>query len=77
MIDGYTTVKNTAEKWKLKPRTVQIMCASGKIDGAVKFGRDWAIPVNAERPKDNRIISGEYKGYRDYRKSPEGTDSVQ
>ena len=55
MIEGYTTVKEIAEKWNIKPRTVQIMCAEGKLPGAVKFGRDWAIPVDAKRPQDNRI----------------------
>ena len=48
MVEGYITVKEIAEKWGLKVRTVQIMCANGRIEGAVKFGRDWAIPVGAE-----------------------------
>ena len=55
MIEGYTTVKDIAEKWNIKPRTVQIMCAEGKLPGAVKFGRDWAIPVDAKRPSDGRF----------------------
>ena len=55
MIEGYTTVKEIAEKWNIKPRTVQIMCAEGKLPGAVKFGRDWAIPVDAKRPSDGRF----------------------
>lgn len=54
MIEGYTTVKDIAEKWNVKPRTVQIMCAEGKIPGAMKFGRDWAVPVDAKRPIDGR-----------------------
>lgn len=54
MIEGYTTVKDIAKKWNIKPRTVQIMCADGKIPGAVKFGRDWAIPVDANRSYDGR-----------------------
>ena len=54
MIEGYTTVKDIAKKWNIKPRTVQIMCADGKIPGTVKFGRDWAIPVDANRPYDGR-----------------------
>lgn len=61
MFEGYVTVKEIAEKWELKVRTVQIMCSNGRINGAVKFGRDWAIPVNAERPKDKRIITGKYR----------------
>ncbi len=61
-------VKDIACRWDLKPRTVQIMCADGRIDGAVKFGRDWAIPIDAKKPNDGRISSGEYI---DYRKSKE------
>lgn len=57
MIEGYTTVKDIAEKWDVKPRTVQIMCAEGKILGAVKFGRDWAIPRDANRPSDRRYVT--------------------
>ena len=64
LIDGYLTVKDIAEMWKLKPRTVQIMCADGKIEGAVKFGRDWAIPIDAVKPTDGRSSSGQYKKYR-------------
>ena len=61
MVEGYITVKEIAEKWCLKVRTVQIMCANERIDGAVKFGRDWAIPVGAEKPTDKRIVSGMYR----------------
>ena len=64
MIGGYYTVNQIAEKWELSPRTVQVMCSSGKIPGAVKFGRSWAIPVDAERPSDGRFLSGKYKGWR-------------
>lgn len=64
MIQGYTTVNEIAEKWGLNPRTVQIMCADGKIKGATKFGRAWAIPVNTKRPKDGRLISGKYLDWR-------------
>ncbi len=64
MIEGYTTVAEIAKKWGVKPRTVQIMCAEGRIAGVTKFGRAWAIPVDADKPKDNRIITGEYKDWR-------------
>ena len=40
------------------------MCLEGKIEGVTKFGRSWAIPVNAVKPTDNRITSGEYKNWR-------------
>lgn len=64
MIDGYTTVAETSDKWGGKPRTVQVMCAEGRIKGATKFGRAWAIPANADKPTDNRITTGKYKDWR-------------
>ena len=64
VIEGYTTVKDISQKWGLKPRTVQIMCSEGRIPGAVKFGRDWAIPKAVSRPGDGRVVTGEYKDYR-------------
>lgn len=64
MIDGYLTASEAAEKWNVTTRTVQIMCAEGKIKGAAKFGRIWAIPIEESRPTDGRITSGQYKDWR-------------
>lgn len=36
----------------------------GENKGATKFGRAWAIPTNADKPTDNRIITGKYKDWR-------------
>lgn len=58
------TVNEIAEKWNISPRRVQIMCASGEIQGAVKFGRSWAIPEDIERPNDKRVTTGEYRNWR-------------
>lgn len=64
MIENYITVNALAEKWGISPRTVQVMCAEGKIEGAVKFGRSWAIPADVERPADGRVFSGKYVDWR-------------
>lgn len=64
MIEGYTTVNEISKKWGLTPRSVQILCAEGKIHGVTKFGKAWAIPVDSEKPTDNRVTSGEYKNWR-------------
>lgn len=74
MIEGYITVNEAANKWEVNTRTVQIMCADGRIEGAVKFGRDWAIPVNAKRPSDNRVTSGEYRNWRNKTKTDTSQD---
>ena len=64
MIEGYKTVKELAGEWGVNPRTIQTMCTDGRIKGAVKFGRDWAVPDDVERPTDRRVISGKYKDWR-------------
>jgi len=64
MIEGYKTVNELAVEWGVNPRTIQTMCSDGRIQGAVKFGRDWAVPANVERPIDKRVVSGEYKDWR-------------
>lgn len=64
MIEGYATIKDMAEKWDMTPRWIQILCSKGRILGAVKFGRDWAIPSDAEKPLDGRITTEQYKNWR-------------
>lgn len=63
-MEGYSTVKEIAIKWKLTTRRVQKMCSDGMIPGVQRFGSAWAIPVDAEKPKDRRITTGKYKNWR-------------
>ena len=44
----FMTVKQAAEKWGLSERRLQTICNEGMIPGVVKFGRAWAIPMDAE-----------------------------
>ena len=46
----YLTVRETAEKWNISPRLVQQLCTAGRVPGARKFGKSWAIPADAEKP---------------------------
>ena len=61
MINGYMSIKEVADKWNISPRRVRVLCETGRIDGAAKLGREWAIPENVERPIDKRVTTGEYK----------------
>jgi hypothetical protein len=56
----YMTVKEASEKWNLSARRIQTMCVNGQIEDALKFGREWAIPKELEKPVDARIKSGKY-----------------
>ena len=48
------TVQQVAEKWGISDRYVQVLCKKGKLPGALKFGLNWMIPADAEKPKDGR-----------------------
>ena len=56
----YMTISDAAAKWGISSRRVQILCASGRISGAERLGRSWAIPKDAQKPDDARIKSGKY-----------------
>jgi len=54
----YLKIDEIAKKWGLGVRRVQLLCAGGKIEGAVRFGRDWMIPKDAVKPIDGRTKAG-------------------
>lgn len=56
----YLSIRQTAEKWGLSPRRINVLCSTGRIEGAIKIGSYWAVPADAEKPKDERIKSGKY-----------------
>ena len=57
---GYLSIRQTSEKLNLSARWINDLCANGRIPGATKIGSYWAIPEDAERPKDARIKNGRY-----------------
>lgn len=50
MLD-YITAEIAAKKWGISKRRVQVLCLEGRVEGAVKHGRVWAIPINAIKPE--------------------------
>ena len=59
-MEGYMTLKEASEKWGIGARRINALCSEGRIKGATKLGNMWAIPSDAEKPKDERIKSGRY-----------------
>lgn len=51
---GYLSIRETSYKWGVSERRVNQYCSEGRIPGAERFGRSWAIPENAEKPIDPR-----------------------
>ena len=56
----YMSISQAAEKWGISPRRIQVLCKQERIPGASRMGYVWAIPTDAEKPKDARVRSGRY-----------------
>lgn len=54
------TCKEKAAQWGISERRVTELCRGGKVAGAVRSGRVWMIPDDAEKPADGRVSSGRY-----------------
>lgn len=50
----FISTREAAKKWKVTVRCVQKFLADGRIAGAKRLGRSWAIPSEAEKPSDQR-----------------------
>lgn len=51
---NYISVREVSEKWHISDRRIRSLCSEGRIEGAVKFGRNWSIPRDAVKPVDGR-----------------------
>ena len=51
---GFITVQETASKWGITPRQVQILCKNGRIKGASRMSRIWISPESAEKPTKDK-----------------------
>ncbi len=41
---NYISVKEASEKWKISDSRIRVLCREGRIEGAMKIGRNWLIP---------------------------------
>ena len=56
----YLSIKETALRWGISERRIQVLCKVGRIPVTITIGRTWGIPENAVKPADARIKSGRY-----------------
>ena len=50
----YLTTTEMAKIWGLSSRRIGVLCSEGRIDGAIKKGKMWLLPVDANKPADAR-----------------------
>lgn len=60
---NYISVTEASKKWQISDRRIRVLCSEGRIEGAVKIGRNWSIPYDAAKPADARVsYRKDYKG---------------
>jgi hypothetical protein len=52
------TVPQVAKKWGISAVRVRQLLKENRIEGAVKYARDWLIPPDAPRPAYKRTWNG-------------------
>lgn len=52
----YISVKEASKKWGITERRIRILCSEGRVDGVVRSGWAWNIPITAQKPGDGRKI---------------------
>lgn len=56
IIMEYMSTKEASNKWNISERRIRNLLLNNRIDGAIKLGHDWNIPINASKPIDKRTI---------------------
>lgn len=51
---NYISTNEASEKWGISDRRIRVLCNEGRIEGAIKIGRNWSIPMDAQKPVDAR-----------------------
>ena len=51
----YLTSVDMSEKWGITSRRISVLCAEGRIEGAIKKGKTWLIPSDTKKPADARF----------------------
>ena len=50
----YLTTVEMSEKWNISSRRIGLLCATGRLEGAIKKGKTWLIPAETKKPLDAR-----------------------
>lgn len=55
----FMTTKDAVKKWNISERRIRQLLQDGRIEGAVKNGNSWNIPIDATKPGDKRVIKAD------------------
>ena len=52
----FMTTKEAVKRWNISERRIRQLLQEGRIEGAIKVGNTWNIPISANKPADKRSI---------------------
>ena len=52
----FMTTKEAVKIWNISERRIRQLLQDGRIEGAIKNGNSWNIPVDSVKPVDKRVI---------------------
>lgn len=52
----FMTTIEAVKKWNISERRIRQLLQDGRIEGAIKRGNSWNIPIDAIKPVDKRVI---------------------
>lgn len=53
----FLTTTEMSEIWGISSRRISLLCAEGRVEGALKKGKTWLIPQGTKKPEDPRKIN--------------------
>ena len=53
-MSGFLSVAETAQRYNISKRRVQLLCEQGRIEDARMISGVWIIPESSEKPSDGR-----------------------
>ena len=59
----FMTTKEATQKWNISERRIRKLLKEGRIEGAVKNGNSWNIPIDALKPVDKRILKPDHNDF--------------
>lgn len=51
----YLTTTEMSKIWGLSSRRIGVLCTEGRVEGAIKKGKMWLLPADANKPADARF----------------------
>lgn len=64
MLWDYVTFKDKTKEWGLTQRRFEVLCDKGRISGACRLGRFWAIPKDVKKPIDGQTKQAKEKNVK-------------